>query len=174
MTDYMITRFMTLQLLFFLNISSNKNIIISWIWWSHDQSHNQSRNRFHLIGTISYHNSSRGWPLINYPSPDLPNFLDQISKSTFWINFLNQPRQSTFSLNWRCYWLVVCCFLKYTLSTELHMIQVVNFLADHLLVKSWDISPLSTPWWQCGWKLCWIQLEPLSCANVSFISQDID
>ncbi len=35
------------------------------------------------------------------------------------------------------------------LPTELLIIQVVNLLADHPLVESWGVSPLSNPWWQC-------------------------
>ena len=53
--------------------------------------HDQSRDRSNLIGTISYHNSSRGWPLINYLSLDLPNFLDQ--------PFDNQFFKSTYTIN---------------------------------------------------------------------------
>ncbi len=73
--------------------------------------------------------------------------------STFRINLLNQPTWSAFSLIWRRHWLVVHCFLWQTyvcgrvlLSTEVRMIQVVDLLADHPLVESWNVSPSSIPW----------------------------
>ena len=62
------------------------------------RSHDWSRDRSNLIGTISYHNLSQSGLLINHLLPDLPNLLGQSSKSTFQINLLNQSTQSTFSL----------------------------------------------------------------------------
>ncbi len=106
---------------------------------------------------------------------NLPTF-----KLTFWINLLNQPTQSTFSLNWRRHWLVVRHFLWQTyvrrrvlLPTEVRMIQLVDLLADHPLVEAWSVSPSSTPWWWCGWKLYWTQLGLLPCANISFVFKKV-
>ncbi len=39
------------------------------------------------------------------------------------------------------------------------MIQVVDLLADHLLVEVWSVSPSNISWWQCGWKPYWTQLR---------------
>ncbi len=55
------------------------------------------------------------------------------------------------------------------LSTEVGMIQIVDLLADHPLVEAWNVSPSSIPWWRCKWKPCWMQLELLSCVDVSFV-----
>ncbi len=58
-------------------------------------SYDQSCDGSNLIGTILYHNSSRGW--LSHLSP--PYFDNQSFESTFWINLLNQFIQSTFLLN---------------------------------------------------------------------------
>ncbi len=50
------------------------------------KSYDQLRDGSNLIKTISYHNLSQGWPLINYLSPNLLNLLGQSSKLIFWIN----------------------------------------------------------------------------------------
>ncbi len=99
--------------------------------------------------------------------------------STFWINLLNQLTRSAFSLIWRRHWFVVRHFLQtyvcriVLLPTKVHMIQVVDFLADHRLVEAWSVSPSSTPWWRCGWKPCWTQLGLLPCADVSFVFRKV-
>ncbi len=106
---------------------------------------------------------------LSHQSPDLPN-----QPSNFRINLSNQLFESTFRIN-LCnqpsHWiggatrLVVHRFLQIyihrivLLSTEVYMIQVVDLLADHLLVEAWSVLPSSTPWWRCGWKLCWTQLR---------------
>ena len=45
----------------------------------HDQSHNGAN----LIKTILYYNLFQDKPLINYLSPDLPNFFGHFSDLTF-------------------------------------------------------------------------------------------
>ncbi len=64
--------------------------------WNVIKSHNQLHDRSYLIRTISYHNSSRGWPLINHLSPDLPNLFGQLNLLN---QSLNQPTQLIFSFN---------------------------------------------------------------------------
>ncbi len=59
------------------------------------------------------------------------------------------------------------------LPTEVHMIQIVDLLADHPLVEACSVSPLSTPWWRCGWKPYWTQLGLLPCADVSFVFRKV-
>ncbi len=59
------------------------------------------------------------------------------------------------------------------LLTEVRMIQVVDLLANHSLVEAWSVSPLSTLWWRCGWKLCWTQLGLPPCADVSFVFRKV-
>ncbi len=59
------------------------------------------------------------------------------------------------------------------LPTEVRMIQVVDLLADHPLVEAWSISPLSTSWWRCGWKPCWMQLGLLLFADISFVFRKV-
>ncbi len=99
------------------------------------------------------------------------NLSNQPFKSTFWINLRNQPSHcigcATRLVLHRFLQKFVCRIVL--LSTEVRMIQVVDFLADHPLVKAWSVSPSSTPWWRCEWKPCWMQLGLLPCANVSFI-----
>ena len=52
------------------------------------RSHDWSRDRSNLIGTILYHSLSQGRPFINNPSLDLPNQpLNQPFVSTYTINF---------------------------------------------------------------------------------------
>ena len=43
------------------------------------KSHDQLYDKSNIIGTISYHNSFRGWSFISYLSHDLLNLLDQLS-----------------------------------------------------------------------------------------------
>ncbi len=134
--------------------------IISVISWSHVTSHMMDLSR---LGQFQIITDLASWGWLSHQSPDyltfqinLPNF-----RSTFQINLLNQSIQSVFLLNWWCYWLVVRRFFWQTyvrrrvlLPTEVRMIQVVDHLADHLLIEAWSISPSSTPWWRCKWKPC--------------------
>ncbi len=59
------------------------------------------------------------------------------------------------------------------LPTKVCMIQVVDLLADHLLIEAWSVSPSSNPWWRCRWKPYWMQLGLLPCADVSFIFRKV-
>ncbi len=49
------------------------------------------------------------------------------------------------------------------------MIQVVDLLADHPLVKVWGASFLSKLWWRCDYKSNYTQLGLLSYVDVSFV-----
>ncbi len=65
------------------------------------KSHDQSRNGSNLIGTISYHNSSRSYLVIRHLTYltfriNLPTF-----GSTFYNNLLNQPFESAYAINLR-------------------------------------------------------------------------
>ncbi len=53
------------------------------------------------------------------------------------------------------------------------MIQVVDLFVDHPLVEARSVSPSSTSWWRCAWKLCWTQLGLLPCADVSFVFRKV-
>ncbi len=96
--------------------------------------------------------ASRGW--LSHQSPDYLTFQINLPTfgSIFWINLLNQPTQSAFALNRRCHWLVIRRFFwqmyicrVVLLATEVYMIQVVDLLADHLLVEAWSVSPSNNP-----------------------------
>ncbi len=73
----------------------------------------------------------------------------------------------------RCFLSQIYIRMIVLLPTEVRMIQVVDLLADHLLVKVWSILPSSTPWWRCGWKHYWTQLGLLLCADVSFVFRKV-
>ncbi len=134
--------------------------------WSHVTSHMMDLTRSEQFQIIT-DPAPRAW--LSHPSPDLLN-----QPSDFRINLSNQPFESTFWINLRnqpSHWiggatrLVVRSFLHtyvrriVLLPTEVRMIQVVDLLADHPFVEVWSVSPLSTLWWQYGWKHCWTQLR---------------
>ncbi len=51
------------------------------------KSHDQSHDRFNLIGTIFYHNIPKFLTYLTFQI----NLWNQLFKSTFWINLCNQP-----------------------------------------------------------------------------------
>ncbi len=89
-----------------------KAIVISWSHVTIDIMDLTWLGLFHILTDPA----SRSW--LSHQSSDVTNLpiklLDQPFGSTFWINFLNQSTQSTFSLNWRCNYFVVHCFLWQT------------------------------------------------------------
>ncbi len=147
--------------------------------WSHVTSHVMDLTWLAQFQIIT---DPASWGWLSHQSPDYLTFQINFPTfgSTFWINLLNQSIQSTFSLNRRCYWLVIRHFLWQTyvyrrvlLPIKVCMILVVDLLADHPLIKVWSILSSSSPWWRCGWKPCWMQLGLLPYADVNFVFRKV-
>ncbi len=77
------------------------------------KSHHQLQDKSKLIETILYHNLSQSWSFIHHPSLDLLKLLSQSLKSTFESTYIIKLFNQSI-LNWRRYWLVVCCVLRRT------------------------------------------------------------